>query len=95
MFDRTSFIKKGVKFFMKKSLLIIFWVPFFATIPLSTPQRTYCANAADVRLVGHSDLQGRDALEVALKRNCAYVGHRGNKEESRDRSPRGVEKRWI
>jgi len=31
--------------------------------------------ARNVRLVGHSDLQGRDALQVVLKGNYAYVGH--------------------
>jgi hypothetical protein len=60
---------------MKKSLFLILWLPCFTVIPLSSPYRTYGADAANVRLVGHSDLQGRDALQVVLKGNYAYVGH--------------------
>ncbi|NIS60039.1 MAG: hypothetical protein GTO13_04825, partial [Proteobacteria bacterium] len=33
------------------------------------------AEAKNVRLLGHSDLQGRDALQVVLKGDFAYVGH--------------------
>ncbi len=65
---------------MKKSLLLIFWLPCFAMIPLSAPHRTYGADAANVRLVGHSDLQGRGALQVVLKGNYAYVGHHRGRE---------------
>ena len=67
---------------MKKSLFLIFWLPCFAVIPLSAPHRTYGADAANVRLVGHSDLQGRDALQVVLKGNYAYVGHHRGRERN-------------
>ena len=33
------------------------------------------ADAHNVRLLGHSDLQGRPALQVVLKGDFAYVGH--------------------
>ncbi len=33
------------------------------------------AEAQNVRLIGHSDLQGRETLQVTLKGNYAYVGH--------------------
>jgi hypothetical protein len=33
------------------------------------------AEAKNVRLLGYSDLQGRDALQVVLKGDFAYVGH--------------------
>ena len=67
---------------MNKSLLLIFWVPCFAAIPLSVPQRTSAADAVNVRLVGHSDLQGRDSLQVVLKGNYAYVGHHRGREKN-------------
>jgi len=35
----------------------------------------HSAEALSVRLVGQSDLQGREALQVVLKGNYAYVGH--------------------
>jgi hypothetical protein len=38
-------------------------------------KQAYAAEAANVRLVGHSDLQGRETLQVSLKGNYAYVGH--------------------
>jgi len=67
---------------MNKFLLLIFWLPCLALIPLLTSQRTYGADAANVRLVGHSDLQGRDALQVVLKGNYAYVGHHRGRERN-------------
>jgi hypothetical protein len=67
---------------MDKSLLRILCLPCLALIPLSVPHRTYGAAAANVRLVGHSDLQGRDALQVVLKGNYAYVGHHRGKERN-------------
>jgi hypothetical protein len=39
------------------------------------PDRVHAAEAQNVRLIGHSDLQGRDSLQVVLKGNYAYVGH--------------------
>ena len=37
--------------------------------------QAYAAKALNVRLVGHSDLHGREALQVVLKESYAYVGH--------------------
>ncbi len=42
---------------------------------LAAPVQGQSAEASNVRLVGYSDLQGRPALQVTLKRNYAYVGH--------------------
>jgi len=35
----------------------------------------HSAEARNVRLVGTSDLQGRDSLQIVLKGNYAYIGH--------------------
>lgn len=40
--------------------------------------QAYAAEALNVRLVGHSDLHGREALQVVLKESYAYVGHLGH-----------------
>jgi hypothetical protein len=40
-----------------------------------TESKALSAEAKNVRLLGHSDLQGRNALQVVLKGNFAYVGH--------------------
>jgi hypothetical protein len=44
-------------------------------VVLSIPGRADSAEAWNVRLVGYFDLQGREALQVVLKGNYAYVGH--------------------
>jgi hypothetical protein len=67
---------------MNKFLLLILWLPCLVLIPLLAPQRTYGADAANIRLVGYSDLQGRDALQVVLKGNYAYVGHHRGREKN-------------
>src|SRR4030042_2703218 len=46
-------------------LVLITWIPI----------RGYSAEALNMRLIGHSDLQGRDALQITLKGGYAYVGH--------------------
>jgi len=43
--------------------------------------QAFSAEARNVRLVGYSDLQGRESLQVVLKGNYAYIGHhRGEKD---------------
>ncbi len=42
---------------------------------LLLPSRVYSADALNVELVGHSDLQGRASLQVVLKGEYAYIGH--------------------
>ena len=37
--------------------------------------QAHAAEAQNVRLIGHTDLQGRETLQVTLKGNYAYVGH--------------------
>lgn len=44
------------------------------------PGEAFSAEALNVRLVGRSDLQGRDSLQVVLKGNHAYVGHHRGRE---------------
>jgi len=41
----------------------------------ATAVKALSAEAKDVRLLGHSDLQGRGALQVVLRGAFAYVGH--------------------
>ncbi len=54
-------------------------IPFFLLILMNStvliPNQAYPAEALHVRLIGHNDLQGREALQVVLKGNYAYVGH--------------------
>lgn len=51
------------------------WAIFsLVSIPL-THEPAYPAESLKARLIGHSDLQGREALQVVLKRNYAYIGH--------------------
>ena len=42
--------------------------------------RVLAAEAMNVRLVGHNDLQGRETLQVVLRGNYAYVGHHKGEE---------------
>ena len=42
--------------------------------------QAYAAEAQNVRLIGYSDLQGRDSLQVVLKGNLAYIGHHRGEE---------------
>jgi hypothetical protein len=39
------------------------------------PIHLFSAEANNVRLIGHRDLQGRDSLQIVLKGNFAYIGH--------------------
>jgi hypothetical protein len=51
---------------------------FLCLIPfalLLLPGNAPSAEAQNVRLVGASDLQGRDSLQIVLKGNYAYIGH--------------------
>ena len=65
---------------MKKSFFFTFWLPFFSVIPFVGDPRADGAEGSNVRLIGHSDLQGRDALQIVLKGNYAYVGHHRGRE---------------
>jgi hypothetical protein len=56
----------------------ILMMTLLALVPFAS-KKADSAEAHQVRLVGHCDLQGREALQVVLKDNFAYVGHhRGN-----------------
>lgn len=48
---------------------------FTFSLALAVAGTGFAAEARNVRLVGHCDLQGRPALQVVLKGNFAYVGH--------------------
>src|SRR5512140_1623006 len=63
----------GVFFFTGKSLRVAAILTFLAIVSIN--RQSEAAEALNVRLVGQSDLQGRDALQVVLKGNFAYVGH--------------------
>jgi hypothetical protein len=67
---------------MKKFFLLTFCLPCVGVFPLSVPNGAHCADAANVQLLGHSDLQGRDALQVVLKGSFAYVGHHRGRERN-------------
>jgi hypothetical protein len=67
---------------MNRCVLLILWLLCYAAIPLWALQRAHGADATNVRLVGYSDLQGRDALQVVLKGNYAYVGHHRGREKN-------------
>ena len=45
-----------------------------------TPSPARTAEAHNVRLLGHSDLQGRSSLQIVLKGNFAYIGHHRGEE---------------
>lgn len=57
-------------------------VAAFAGLLLATPGGARGVEAANVRLVGYSDLQGRAALQVTLRGNYAYVGHHRGRERN-------------
>jgi hypothetical protein len=55
---------------------------FLCLVPFALfllPGRAHSAEGQNVRLVGTSDLQGRDSLQIVLKGNYAYVGHHRGK----------------
>ena len=50
-------------------------VQYFLAGLLCCHLSVYPAEAQNMRLIGHNDLQGRDSLQVVLKGNYAYIGH--------------------
>ncbi|OGP88999.1 MAG: hypothetical protein A2156_04965 [Deltaproteobacteria bacterium RBG_16_48_10] len=60
---------------MKIMTSFLFPIFFLTSSTLLISKQACSAEALNVRLVGHSDLQGREALQVVLKGNDAYVGH--------------------
>lgn len=56
-------------------ILVILCILLVACICLDDAGEIWAAEARNVRLVGHSSLQGRTALQVTLKGDYAYVGH--------------------
>jgi hypothetical protein len=59
----------------KIPVLCFFLWPLFGGLVLLIQGRAWAAEAQNVRLVGYSDLKGRETLQVSLKGNYAYVGH--------------------
>ncbi|MBM4322581.1 MAG: hypothetical protein FJ115_03390 [Deltaproteobacteria bacterium] len=51
------------------------WIIFFLVLTFLCPARSFSAESLNVRLVGQCDLQGREALQVVLRGNYAYIGH--------------------
>lgn len=60
------------------SFLILCLMVFLS--PLLMSREVFPAEALNVQLLGHSDLQGREALQVVLKSDYAYVGHHRGEE---------------
>jgi hypothetical protein len=58
----------------KSNLLFLFILATFGGVS-SMQIQAFAEEAKNVRLIGHSGLQGRDSLQVVLKGNYAYVGH--------------------
>jgi hypothetical protein len=58
------------------------WISVACLCGIFPPATTiFSAEAQNVRLVGYSDLQGRESLQLVLKGDFAYIGHhRGEKE---------------
>jgi hypothetical protein len=69
----------SAKMLFRKSLLTL--VSLLSVFPLLViVPKTWAAEAKNVRLLGHCDLQGRAALQVVLKGNFAYIGHHRGEE---------------
>ena len=64
---------------LKKAFFFILTSPVLLMVGISTPQ-AIAAEAQNVRLIGHSDLQGRNSLQIVLKGNFAYIGHHRGEE---------------
>jgi hypothetical protein len=65
---------------MKMTGSILFCLLMLANSMVLISNQAYAAETLNVRLVGYSDLHGREALQVVLKESYAYVGHhRGEK----------------
>ncbi len=57
---------------------VVIWGLFWSPLVLAT--MAHAAEAKNVRLIGHNELQGRDSLQVVLKGNYAYIGHHRGEE---------------
>jgi hypothetical protein len=57
---------------------VLIWGMFLGALLL--PAQGFSAEAKNVRLIGHSNLQGRNSLQVFLKGNYAYIGHHRGEE---------------
>ena len=66
-------MKKAFHLPGKVGIFLLIWMTML-TAPFLL-QQTLAAEAWNVRLIGHSNLQGRDSLQIALKGNFAYIGH--------------------
>jgi hypothetical protein len=66
-------MKRGVRL---SGRVVIFLLTWTSTLTVAFyPHQTLATEARNVRLIGHSDLQGRDSLQIVLKGNFAYIGH--------------------
>jgi hypothetical protein len=61
-------------------MFFAFLLSLSATLIVLISARANSTEALHIRLVGQSDLQGREALQVVLKGNYAYVGHHRGEE---------------
>jgi len=67
---------------MKRLFLFLAFLFSLTIIPWAAWAGAPGAEAANVHLIGYSDLQGRDALQVVLKGHYAYVGHHRGRERN-------------
>ncbi len=66
-------MKSGAYLSREATVFLLMWL-----IPLTGafhPHQALAGEAWNVRLIGHSDLQGRDSLQIVMKGNFAYIGH--------------------
>jgi hypothetical protein len=64
---------RGVFLFGKVVIFLLIWMAILKVA--FYPHQARATEALNVRLIGHSDLQGRDSLQIVLKGNFAYIGH--------------------
>ncbi len=60
--------------YLKKAFIILFSIGMIFGVTFME-SRSHAAEAKNIRLVGHNDLDGRDSLQVVLKGIYAYIGH--------------------
>ncbi len=71
-------MNKGLSLSRKVVVTLFIWTATWTVA--FPPHQTRAAEALNVRLIGHNDLQGRDSLQIVLKGNFAYIGHHRGEE---------------
>ena len=71
-------MKKEFHLSGKAAICLFMWMPILTGF--FHPHPAQAAEAQNVRLIGHSDLQGRNSLQIVLKGHFAYIGHHRGEE---------------